>query len=444
MQKERKAVWGWAMYDWANSAFATTVMAGFFPIFFKKYWSYGADVNMSTAQLGFGNAAAGLLVAFMAPILGAIADRAGARKKFLIFFAYLGVLMTAALFVVQKGQWVLAMLIYGFGIIGFSGANIFYDALLPHVSSEDTVDYVSGLGYAMGYLGGGLLFLINVMMTLMPEKFGLADAGQAVRYAFISVAIWWGGFTVFTIVWVSEKSGPGIQNGFGSAVRGGFQRLLGTFRQIRQLKTLFLFLAAYWCYIDGVDTVIRMAVDYGMSLGFDSNDLILALLMVQFIGFPAALGFGKLGQRWDVRKAIFIAIGVYVLITVWAIMMTEKHEFFVLAGMIGLVQGGIQALSRSYYSRLIPIDRTAEYFGFYNMLGRFAAIIGPALMGGVGLLVRRILMPPDPTAAQILSIGRLASRWGIASILVLFILGGTLLYFVDEKQMPPTDARRNT
>ncbi len=168
-----------------------------------------------------------------------------------------------------------------------------------------------------------------------------------------------------------------------------------------------------------------------------SNDLILALLMVQFIGFPAALGFGKLGQRWDVRKAIFLAIGAYMLITVWAIMMTEKQEFYILAGMIGLVQGGIQALSRSYYSRLIPIDRTAEFFGFYNMLGRFATIIGPALMGGVGLTVRRILMPPDPTAAQILSIGRLASRWSIASILVLFVLGGILLYFVDEQQDRP-------
>jgi len=439
MQKNRKAIWGWAMYDWANSAFATTVMAGFFPIFFKKYWSYGADVNMSTAQLGFGNALAGLVVAFMAPILGAIADRSGARKKFLIFFAYLGVLMTAALFVVQKGQWALAIIIYGFGIIGFSGANIFYDALLPHVSPEDTIDYVSGLGYAMGYLGGGLLFLINVMMTLMPEKFGLTDAGQAVRYAFISVAIWWGGFSLFTIFWVSEKKKPEAQNGVGNAVRGAFHQLLGTIREIRQLKTLFLFLAAYWCYIDGVDTIIRMAVDYGMSLGFDSNDLILALLMVQFIGFPAALGFGKLGQRWDVRKAIFLAIGVYMLITVWAIMMTEKQEFFILAGMIGLVQGGIQALSRSYYSRLIPIDRTAEFFGFYNMLGRFATIIGPALMGGVGLIVRRILMPTDPTAAQILSIGRLASRWSIASILVLFILGGILLYFVDEKRTHPVN-----
>ncbi len=432
--QNKKTVLGWAMYDWANSAFATTVMAGFFPIFFKKFWSYGADVNMSTAQLGFGNAVASLLVALMAPILGAVADRSGARKKFLIFFAYLGVLMTAALFVVQKGQWALAIIVYGGGIIGFSGANIFYDALLPHVADEDTIDYVSGLGYALGYLGGGLLFLINVMMTLMPETFGLADSGEAVRYAFVSVAVWWGGFSIFTIAWIPAEQTTGRPNKFGSAIRDGFQQLGETLRRIRHLKTLFLFLAAYWCYIDGVDTVIRMAVDYGMSLGFESNDLILALLMVQFIGFPAALGFGKLGQRWGVRKGIFLAIGVYMLVTLWAIMMTEKQEFYILAGMIGLVQGGIQALSRSYYSRLIPKDRAGEFFGFYNMLGRFAAIIGPALMGGVGLMVRRILMPSDPTAEQIHFVGRLASRWSIASILVLFILGGTLLYFVDERR----------
>ena len=435
MRPEKKAIWGWAMYDWANSAFATTVMAGFFPIFFKQYWSYGTDVNLSTAQLGFGNAVASLLVALLAPILGAIADRSGARKKFLIFFAYFGALMTAALFFVQKGQWTWAILIYGMGIIGFSGANIFYDALLPYVADIDSIDYVSGLGYAMGYLGGGLLFSVNVAMTVMPEIFGLTDAGEAVRYAFVSVALWWAGFSLFTIFWMpADTLAPSgaFPESFGRAVRGGLRQLLETFRTVRRLKTLLLFLAAYWCYIDGVDTVIRMAVDYGMALGFAANDLIPALLMVQFIGFPAALAFGKLGQRWGARKAIFLAIGVYMLVTVWAAMMTEKQEFYILAAMIGLVQGGIQALSRSYYSRLIPKHQAAEFFGFYNMLGRFAAIIGPALMGGVGLMVRRILMPADPTAAQRIWVGRTASRWSIASVLVLFILGGTILYFVED------------
>ena len=190
LQTNKKVVWGWVMYDWANSAFATTVMAGFFPIFFKQYWSAGADVNVSTAQLGLANSIASLLVALMAPILGAIADKGSAKKKFLIFFAYQGVLMTAALFLVQEGQWGWAIFIYVMGIIGFSGANVFYDSLLPSVASEDKIDYVSGLGFSMGYLGGGLLFLINVLMLLWPEKFGLPDKAAAVRIAFISVALW--------------------------------------------------------------------------------------------------------------------------------------------------------------------------------------------------------------------------------------------------------------
>jgi len=434
MNKEKKAVWGWAMYDWANSAFATTVMAGFFPIFFKQYWSYGVDVNVSTAQLGFGNSIASLLVALMAPVLGAIADKGSARKKFLIFFAYLGVLMTACLFLVGKGEWAWAIFVYAMGIIGFSGANVFYDSLLPTVAGKDNVDYISGLGFAMGYLGGGLLFLINVLMTLMPEKFGLADSGEAVRYSFISVAIWWGVFTIFTILWVPEEKTAGASREGGNFIADGFRQIIGTFKKVRHLKTIFLFLLAYWFYIDGVDTIIRMAVDYGMSIGFASNDLIIALLVVQFVGFPSALVFGKLGQKWGVRKAIYLAIGIYMLIVVWGTMMTSKEEFYILAIMIGLVQGGIQALSRSYYSRLIPREQSAEYYGFYNMLGKFAAIVGPALMGVVGLVARRLLMPPTPTPGQIEHIGQLAARWSIASVLILFLIGAILFYFVDEEK----------
>jgi len=434
MNKETKAVWGWAMYDWANSAFATTVMAGFFPIFFKQYWSYGVDVNVSTAQLGFGNSIASLFVAILAPVLGAIADKGSARKKFLLFFAYLGVLMTACLFLIEKGEWVWAIFVYAMGIICFSGANVFYDSLLPTVAGKENIDYVSGLGFSMGYLGGGVLFLINVLMTLMPDRFGLADSGEAVRYSFILVAMWWGIFTIATIVWVPEEKAAGVPCEDRNFIVGGFRQIIETFKKVRYLKTIFLFLLAYWFYIDGVDTIIRMAVDYGMSLGFASNDLIIALLVVQFVGFPAALVFGKLGQKWDVRKAIYLAIGIYMIIVVWGTMMTVKQEFYILAIMIGLVQGGIQALSRSYYSRLIPKEQAGEYYGFYNMLGKFAAIIGPALMGVVGLIARRLLMPPEPTPGQIMRIGQLASRLSIASVLILFLIGAILFYFVDEEK----------
>jgi len=434
MKQEKRVVWAWAMYDWANSAFATTVMAGFFPIFFKQYWSYGVDVNMSTAQLGLGNSLASLVVALLAPVLGAVADRGSAKKKFMVFFAYLGALMTASLFLVQKGDWAWAILVYAVGIIGFCGANVFYDSLLPHVAREEEIDYVSGLGFSLGYLGGGLLFVVNVLMVFMPAAFGLADSAQAVRYAFLTVALWWGLFTLVTVIWVPEVEAGVPRQERGKAVSGGVRQLFSTFRKARHLRTVFLFLLAYWFYIDGVDTIIRMAVDYGMALGFDANDLILALLIVQFVGFPAALGYGKLGQRWGVRKSIYLAIAVYMFLTLWGVMMTRRWEFYAMAVIIGLVQGGIQALSRSYYSRLIPKAQSAEFFGFYNMLGKFAAIFGPTLMGVVGVTARRMLMPSLPTPEQTVWVGRSASRCSIGSILILFILGAILFYFVDEEK----------
>ncbi|NOZ75390.1 MAG: MFS transporter [FCB group bacterium] len=433
MTSEKRGIWGWAMYDWANSAFATTVMAGFFPIFFKNYWSKGTDVNMSTAQLGFANSLASLFVAIMAPIVGAIADKGSYKKKLLIFFAYLGVLMTAALFLVEEGNWVMAVVVYAVGIIGFSGANTFYDSLLPTVASEDKIDQVSGLGFGMGYLGGGLLFLLNVVMTLNPDWFGLADAGEAVRWSFLSVAVWWGGFTIFTIVWVEEAE-PEEAIGVMQCIKEGFGQYLDTFRKIKHLQTVFLFLGAYWFYIDGVDTIIRMAIDYGMSIGFNSNDLIVALLITQFVGFPAAIIYSKLGNRWGVRRAIFLGIFIYLLVTIWGVMMTKKMEFYVLAIVIGMVQGGIQALSRSYYSRLIPKNQAGEFYGFFNMLGKFAVIIGPVLIGTVGLVVKGTLTPLASTPEQFEAVSQIASRWGIGSVALLFILGGILFYFVDEEK----------
>jgi UMF1 family MFS transporter len=434
MDAEKKAIWGWALYDWANSTFVTTVMAGFFPVFFKQYWSHGADVNLSTAQLGFGNSIASLIVALLAPVLGAVADRRSAKKKFLLFFAYLGVLASAALYLVGQGSWALAIFVYVMGIIGFSGANVFYDSLLPGVAGEDRIDYVSSLGYSLGYLGGGLLFLVNVVMTLTPQTFGLADAAAAVRLSFIMVALWWGGFTLVTAFWVPEPKAPADAGGDANALVDGLRQLVGTFRKIRHLKTVLLFLLAYWCYIDGVDTIIRMAVDYGLSLGFEATSLIVALLIVQFVGFPAAIAFGKLGQIWGVRKAIFLGIGIYMGVTVWGIMMTTTWEFYAMAVIIGLAQGGIQALSRSYYARLIPKDKAGEFYGFYNMLGKFAVIFGPTLMALVGLVVRRVRMPAAPSAEQLIEVGQTASRWGIGSILILFLLGALLLYFVDEEK----------
>ena len=433
MIQERKLIWGWAMYDWSNSAFSTTVMAGFFPIFFKQYWSVGVDVNQSTAMLGFGNSFASLLVALFAPILGAIADQGSLKKKFMIFFSYLGVLMTVGLYLVGEGDWMLALFLYVMGVIGFSGANIFYDSLLPSVAKKSNVDSVSSLGFAMGYLGGGILFFMNVMMTLHPTIFGIVDAGEAVKWSFVSVGFWWGAFTLITVAWVPEPHNEISKRGV-SLIIAGFHQLYRTFQEIRNLKSVVLFLLAYWFYIDGVDTIVKMSVDYGITLGFESNDLIIALLIVQFVGFPAALIFGRLGELWGVRPSIFLAIGVYVAITIWGTMMREKYEFYILAIAIGAVQGGIQALSRSYYSRIIPKNQAAEYFGFYNMLGKFAAILGPALIGVVGVTMRNFLMPKNPSAEELIKLGQDAARWSIASIILLFLIGATLFYFVDEEK----------
>jgi len=402
------------MYDWANSAFATTVMAGFFPVFFKSYWANQANVEESTFYLGLANSFSGIIVAALAPFLGAIADRGSAKKKLLFTFAFLGIVMTGGLWFVQQGFWQMAVLLYILATVGFSGGNIFYDSLLPSVASKEKVDYTSSLGFSMGYIGGGLLFLVNVIMVLKPELFGLPDAGMAIRISFISVAVWWAVFSIPVMLWVEEPRNY-ESAGVVDAVTQGLQQLRHTFKEIRNLKVVGLFLLAFWFYMDGVDTIIRMAVDYGMSLGFPSNSLITALLMVQFIAFPATLLYYWIGTKTGIKPAIFISIIAYGMITVLGFLMSEIWHFYALAAAVGLFQGGIQALSRSLYTRIIPADKAAEFFGFYNMLGKFAVVIGPVLMGGVALATGNI-------------------RYGILSVLILFILGGFFLSKVNIEE----------
>ncbi|MDH5786043.1 MAG: MFS transporter [Chromatiales bacterium] len=406
-----KGTVAWLLYDWGNSAYATTVIAGFFPVFFKQYWAAGMPATESTLQLSMANSLASLVIVLLAPVLGAIADQWSARKRFLLFFAFLGVLMTAMLPLVAQGDWWWAVVFYVIATIGFSGSVSFYDSLIVFVTTPSRLDLVSAAGYAFGYLGGGLLFALNVWMTLQPERFGLADAAEAVRLSFFTVAVWWLIFTLPLAFFVHET---GRSRGSAwAAVRRGLGQLYGTFHQIRQLRHVFIFLFAYWCYIDGVDTIVRMAVDYGLSLGFDSNSLIVALLITQFVGFPAAIAFGYLGKRIGARRGIFIAIGAYALIVIAAAQMTTQSEFYALAIAIGLVQGGIQSLSRSYYARLIPQEKSAEFFGFYNMLGKFAAVLGPVMMGWAGALSG-------------------SPRVGILTLLLLFIAGALLLSRVPD------------
>ena len=413
--KLSRSVISWAFYDWANSAFATCVMAGFFPIFFKEYWNAGVDVSISTFRLGLVNSIGSLFIVLLAPLLGAIADQGQTKKKFLFAFTLLGVLLGGSLSLVPEGNWQTASLAYILAVIGFSGSLIFYDSLLVDIAPADKRDMVSAIGFGAGYLGGGLLFGLNVFMTLKPSFFGLPNTETAVRLSFVSVSLWWILFTLPLLRWVPE-SRPQYQSKKGwKSAADGLKQLRSTFHEIRRLRVVFLFLIAYWLYIDGVDTIVRMAVDYGMSLGFDSNSLIVALLITQFVGFPSALAFGWIGGRIGTKKSILIGLSVYVVVTVWATFMNSIIEFYGLAVVIGLVQGGVQSLSRSLYSRIIPPGQAAEFFGFYNMLGKFAAIIGPLLMGGISLLTGN-------------------PRLSILSIVVLFVSGGILLYFVDEKK----------
>ena len=414
MTDQNKKVWSWSMYDWANSAFSTTVMAGFFPIFFEKYWSNPDDVIQSTYQLGWANSLASIVVAALAPFLGAIADRGSAKKKFLIFFCYMGMVMTGGLYMVGQGQWQMAVMVYIAASVGFMGANIFYDSLLPSVAPKEKMNYVSSLGFALGYIGGGLLFLINVLMYLHPQWFGVADAATAIKLSFLSVAVWWGVFTIPLLLFVPE---PQISDSLPlvRAISAGYRQLRITFTQIRQLKVIGMFLLAYWLYIDGVDTIIRMSVKMGSSLGFEAGDLITALLMVQFIAFPAALGYNWFASKIGTKKAVLIAIGGYSVVTLLAYFMTVKLHFYILAALIGLFQGGVQALSRSLFTRLVPRGKEAEFFGFYNMLGKFAAVIGPIMMGWVTLATGNV-------------------RLGILSILILFISGALLLQKVDFEE----------
>jgi UMF1 family MFS transporter len=306
--------------------------------------------------------------------------------------------------------------------LGFWGGVVFNDSLLLHVADPEEYDLVSGYGYSLGYLGGGLLFAVNVFMTLKPQLFGFADAGEAVRASFVMVGIWWLVFALPCVLIVKERTSVPLV-GAAEAVRQGLRELRGTLAEMRRYRPVLWFLAAYFLYIDGVNTVIKMAVDYGLSLGFGPADLMKALLLTQFVGFPAALAFGWLGRRIGARRGIFLALSVYAAVTCYAYYIESARDFYVLAVAVGLVQGGIQSLSRSYFGRLVPQGKSSEFFGFYNMMGKFAAVLGPLLMA----ITARITGD---------------SRLSILSILVLFVAGGTLLVLAAraERRAATTEA----
>lgn len=410
-----RPVWGWVLYDWANSAFATVVLAGFFPLLFQDYWSSGISPVESNLRLGWVNAVAGLGIAVVAPVLGAVADRAGAKKRFLIVFMVVGIVATGWLSSVPGSAWLSAASLYICAMIGFAGANVFYDALLLEVALPERWHFVSGLGFAMGYLGGGLLYLGCVLAALNPQALGFPDATAAAMAAFFATALWWGIFSIPLILLVRE---PAPTRRVRQRVwMRGFAQLADTLRHLRAFRVVGIFLLAYWLYIDAVGTVIRMAVAYGRALGFAQNDLIVALLITQFVGFPAAILFGWLGERIGPRRGIYLGLLVYIGICVWGALIRQPWEFFSIAVLVGLVQGGVQALSRSFYARLIPADGAGEFFGFYNLMGKFGVLIGPPLFGLFGVWFGN-------------------PRYSMLALVLLFVAGGVLLSLVRESEAP--------
>jgi UMF1 family MFS transporter len=411
---EKRQVFGWTMYDWANSAFATTIMAAVLPVYYSSVAANTLEPNVATAYWGYTTTAALLLVSLLAPVLGALADARGAKKASLVVFALLGIIGTALLYLVQSGDWILASLLFIIGSVGFSGSLVFYDSLLPHIAGPDKIDQVSARGYAMGYLGGGLLLAINLgMIMLSPENL----TGLMTRLTFVSVAGWWLVFSIPLLLWVPEPARKQLLAGEAemNPITVAFRRLGNTFRKIRQYKELLKFIIAFWFYNNGIGTIIYMATIYGAELNFGQTTLIGTLLMVQFVAIPFAILFGWLAKKMGTRNAIYLSLGIYTVIAIGGYFMYEEIHFWLLGFAVATVQGGSQALSRSLCGRMMPKSQSAEFYSFFGVSEKIAGIVGPFLFGTVSLLMGH-------------------SRLSIVSLIIFFIIGGFLLSRVNVEQ----------
>jgi UMF1 family MFS transporter len=402
------------MYDWAKSAFETTIMAAMFPPFFRGLAiAAGLSEGNATAAWAYTTSIALLLVAIIAPVLGAISDYTGGKKKYMAFFVTLGIIGTALFAFLGEDTYLLASVFFIIGNVGTAGANIFYESLLPHIAERGDIDQVSTKGYALGYVGGGILLVINVLWFMRPELFFMPNTGFALRAAFFSVAVWWAVFSIPIFRNVPEPPLVRTETGKINPVQAGFGRLIGTFRQLRHYKQLLIFLIAFWIYNDGIGTIIKMATAYGDEIGIGLTDMTIALIITQFVGIPFSFGFGWLAGRLGTKRSILLGLGAYVFISIGGFMMQTATHFYILAIAVGMVQGGTQALSRSLYGSMVPKAKSAEFFGFFSTSSKFAGIFGPLIFGIV---------------SQIMG----ASRLSILSIIVFFVIGGLLLTRVDE------------
>jgi len=413
-----KAIRAWTMYDWANSAFATTVMAAILPNYFGIYIATEASLTLWGYTVAIGS----LIAALISPILGAIADFRGSKKTFMGFFVALGVISTALMFLVDTpGDWLLASILYILGTIGFAGSLVFYDALLPHIVDSDEIDEVSSRGYAMGYIGGGLLLLINVIMIFVGPRFlPNMTENEAIalmmRLSLSSVAVWWAVFSIPIFRHVKEPERK-IEKGEEemNLITVGFKRFFAALKNISKFKDLFLFLLAFFVYTNGIGTIITMAVAFGTDLGFGSTILIGTLLMVQFVAAPFAILFGKISKKIGPKKSIYISLLVYTLISIIGYSMKEEWHFILLGFAVATVQGGSQALSRSLMGKLMPKSKSAEFFGFFSVSEKFNTVIGPILFSVVNQLTGN-------------------SRLAIISLVIFFLSGMAILSKVDIKK----------
>ena len=402
----------WALYDLANSAYYTTIVAAVFPIYFRRVLAADMTEADALSTFAWASTIAILVVAIVAPLLGAIADQAAIKKRLLAIFAGIGITSCVAMYWATEGEWLFALTLFVIGNIGVAGSIVFYESLLPHLVGPSELDRVSTAGYAIGYLGGGVMLAINLLMIQQPGLFGLADAGMGTRLSFVAVGLWWAIFSIPLFMKVSEPRALEGGSRQPASIASGVRHLMATFRELRKYRNALWFLLAFFVYNDGIQTMIKMAAIYGETIGIDSGSMITALLLTQFIGVPAAFGFGALAGRIGAKPAVYVGLGVYVLIAALGYYMSTALHFFVLAILVGLVQGGTQALSRSLFASMIPRQKSSEFFAFFGVFERYAGVLGPAVFA---------------TVVSMTGHGRLA----ILAVLIFFIVGALLLTLVD-------------
>ena len=410
---DRPELRAWVLYDWANSVFMTIILM-VFPIYFSKIAAADLPPVVATARFALATTLSMTIVALLSPILGAMADHAGIKKKMLAVFLAFGAVATAALYFVGRGEWALAAALFVVGNIGVTGTIVFYESLLPHIARQDEVDRVSMAGYAAGYLGGGLLLIATLVAIQKPEIVQIPDAPTAMRLSFVATAVWWVVFStpLFRIVPEPPPSPHTAEEAGRGLLSVAFARLGQTLRELRRYRHAFLFLVAFLLYNDGVNTIIRMASPYGTEIGIPEGSLIAAFVMVQFVGIPFAFLFAGIAARIGAKRAIFISLAMYLVIAVWGYYMKTATDFFILAFLVGMVQGGAQGLSRSLFSTMIPRHKSSEFFAFFSVFEKFAGIFGPAIFG-------------------IMAMATGSSRNAILSLIFFFVVGGALLAFVD-------------